>query len=592
LGNLAPGRYTIAASLNGFQTKTITDAQLSQGASSRYNFELNVASGNTQGEVTVSADTILSSQGATIGQSLDEQKVHDLPIVGNNVLDLITVMAGVEYVVPTNPPSAANAFGRENTTFAGVRADNVMIVRDGIDMNDNRSPNGIYSITTINPDLVGEVRMILAPVDVELGRGNGSIQYTTRSGTNKFTGSAVWTFRNTALDPNTWSNNRSQTIPTTASAETRALAAQGRADLALEPNWTNTQQGTVSFGGPIIRNKTFFFGLVDYYSSHLRSLDNFIVLTPCARRGIVRYFNTWNPTNAIGIENTAGANPTLRSVDLAGNPIPPAAPSSGSATGFNNAVQYRSIFGPLAATPTTNDCSDAAINPATLVPNGVSVTGALGTNSGGWDPFRRQLDLSGYTARELAGIPLPNNYEIGDGLNTAGYRVLRRSRGLDNLFGSGEATGVRKQFNVKIDHNFNSNNKANVKGPADLKGLRVGVARASTQDIALTAVAPPGTEIRRFDDDASGMQALMSGQVDALGCSTTVAAQIEKRAPPNTYAEKFVLKQQVMGIAMRPGQPALEKAVNDFIDKNKANGELDKLYQKWLGTKLPAMQAT
>ena len=132
--------------------------------------------------------------------------------------------------------------------------------------------------------------------------------------------------------------------------------------------------------------------------------------------------------------------------------------------------------------------------------------------------------------------------------------------------------------------------KASIKGPADLKGLRVGVARASTQDIALTAVAPPGTEIRRFDDDASGMQALMSGQVDALGCSTTVAAQIEKRAPANTYDEKFVLRQQVMGVAMRPGQTELDKAVNDFIDKNKANGELDKLYQKWLGTKLPPMQ--
>jgi len=134
--------------------------------------------------------------------------------------------------------------------------------------------------------------------------------------------------------------------------------------------------------------------------------------------------------------------------------------------------------------------------------------------------------------------------------------------------------------------------KTNVKGPADLKGLKVGVARASTQDIALTAVAPPGTEIRRFDDDASGMQALMSGQVDALGCSTTVAAQIEKRAPAGTYEEKFVLRQQVMGVAMRPGQTELEKAVNEFIEKNKANGELDKLYQKWLGTKLPAMQSS
>lgn len=123
----------------------------------------------------------------------------------------------------------------------------------------------------------------------------------------------------------------------------------------------------------------------------------------------------------------------------------------------------------------------------------------------------------------------------------------------------------------------------------DLKGKRVGVARASTQDVALTAAAPEGTEIRRFDDDASGMQALLSGQVDVLGCSSTVAAQIEKRAPANTFETKFVLTQQVMGIATRPGQADLMKAINDFIVRNKANGELNKLYQKWIGTDLPQL---
>ncbi len=76
--------------------------------------------------------------------------------------------------------------------------------------------------------------------------------------------------------------------------------------------------------------------------------------------------------------------------------------------------------------------------------------------------------------------------------------------------------------------------KTTIKTPADLKGLRIAVARASTQDTALTAIAPPGAEIRRFDDDASAMQALLSGQVDAIGCSTTVAAQIAKRAATNT----------------------------------------------------------
>jgi len=129
-----------------------------------------------------------------------------------------------------------------------------------------------------------------------------------------------------------------------------------------------------------------------------------------------------------------------------------------------------------------------------------------------------------------------------------------------------------------------------IKVPADLKGLRIAVARASTQDTALTAIAPAGTEIRRFDDDASAMQALLSGQVDAIGCSTTVAAQIAKRAG-DAYEDKLVLKQQFMAVAMRKGQEDLLKAVDAFIARNTANGELDKLYRKWLQSALPALPA-
>lgn len=130
--------------------------------------------------------------------------------------------------------------------------------------------------------------------------------------------------------------------------------------------------------------------------------------------------------------------------------------------------------------------------------------------------------------------------------------------------------------------------KTPIKAAADLKGLRIAVARASTQDTALTAIAPEGAEIRRFDDDASAMQALLSGQVDAIGCSTTVAAQIARRAG-DAYENKFVLRQQLMAVAMRPGQADLLKTVNDFVAKNTANGELGKLYRKWLQTDLPAL---
>ena len=128
-----------------------------------------------------------------------------------------------------------------------------------------------------------------------------------------------------------------------------------------------------------------------------------------------------------------------------------------------------------------------------------------------------------------------------------------------------------------------------IKSAADLKGVRVGVARASTQDVAVTKAAPEGTEIRRFDDDASAMQALMSGQVDAIGCSVTVAAQIAKRVPANTFENKFTLVQQAMAVAMRPGQDDLLKNVNEFVQKNTANGELNKLYNKWLQADLPKL---
>ncbi len=131
--------------------------------------------------------------------------------------------------------------------------------------------------------------------------------------------------------------------------------------------------------------------------------------------------------------------------------------------------------------------------------------------------------------------------------------------------------------------------KVDIKTAADLKGKRIGVARASVQDVALTSMSPEGTEIRRFDDDASGMQALISGQVDAIGCSTTVAAQIAKRVPADTYEKKLTIREQVMAIAFRPGQVELKKTLDEFIARNRANGELNKLYQKWLGVDFPVV---
>lgn len=127
-----------------------------------------------------------------------------------------------------------------------------------------------------------------------------------------------------------------------------------------------------------------------------------------------------------------------------------------------------------------------------------------------------------------------------------------------------------------------------IESEKDLSGKRIGVARASTQDIAVSKIAPADAEIRRFDDDASAMQALLSGQVDAIGCSTTVAGQIAQRSP-DKFENKFVLLQQEMAVAMRQNEPNTLKTINELIDKNIQNGEFSKLYEKWLGSPLPEL---
>jgi polar amino acid transport system substrate-binding protein len=127
---------------------------------------------------------------------------------------------------------------------------------------------------------------------------------------------------------------------------------------------------------------------------------------------------------------------------------------------------------------------------------------------------------------------------------------------------------------------------AKVSKPEDLSGQTIGVARASTQDTAVTKIAPKDAKIQRFDDDASAVQALLSGQVQLIGVSNVVAAQIDKAAP-GRFDQKLQLSQQVQGIVVRKGSAELLASVNAFVDKVKADGDLDKIHEKWLGAPLP-----
>jgi hypothetical protein len=416
--SLLPGIYNVSAELPGFQTQTFTGVRLGNAAQARLNITMRVANVNTAIEVTVAADQLLIESTSSVGAVLPEKTVQDLPIVGvmgNDALNLVRTLPGLNL-------SNDLIFAANDSKLAGVSAANVQIQRDGVDASaSGRWPAGIQGATIMNPDLIGEVRMILSPVDAELGRGNSQIQIQTRSGTNNFHGAGVWNIRNSALDPNLWANNRVQPVPATR-------------------DWTNINEYTGSVGGPIVKNKTFFFALWDGLIPLSRTNVNAIVLTPCARNGVFRYFDGWANGNILQPTQPTGANPTIAVVDFQGNARTPATNPNG--TPFNGALRYYSVFGPLANTPTKPDCSDAIVQGSP------------------WDANRNQMDPTGYVKKMLGVMPLPNNYEVGEGLNTAGFRWVKRVQGGTNRFGFGQSD-VRKQINVKIDHNFDTKNKIN-----------------------------------------------------------------------------------------------------------------------------------
>src|SRR5262249_18373703 len=141
--------------------------------------------------------------------------------------------------------------------------------RDGISVNDTRhNDSGGFAVIYTSPDLVEEVRVIVAAADAELGRGGGQVQMATRAGTNQFRGSVFYNNRNSALDASSWFNNFN----------------------AVPKNYYNRNQFGGRISGPIIKNKTFFFGLYDGQRFITRDTVVGNVLTATARQGIFRFF--------------------------------------------------------------------------------------------------------------------------------------------------------------------------------------------------------------------------------------------------------------------------------------------------------------
>src|SRR5437867_2036337 len=369
--SLQTGTYNVNAELPGFQTQTRNGVALGVSQQVRLNFTLQVGTVAQSVDVSVAADTLIATSSSSVGTVLPDYKVRDLPLGGRNVMGLLGTTNGTG-------PTEDNFEGN----FAGGRLSAVNVTRDGFNVTDGRYNYGALTSTYTSPDLVEEIRIITAPVDAEYGRGSGQVQMVTRSGTNQFRGSAFWTNRNSALDASKWFNNFN----------------------SAPKDYENRNQFGARLGGPIIKNKTFFFVLVDEQRYIFRQTFVGAVLTPEARQGIFRFFP------GVDNQNVTQLNPT---VDRNGNPVKP-----------KNALGDLRFFGVF-----NRDSSRLGYDPSGFIQNTL-----------------------------LSRMPRPNDYTIGDGLNTAGIRFTRRVDGYD-LAGSNGLDTNRDQFNTRIDHNFNTHHK-------------------------------------------------------------------------------------------------------------------------------------
>src|SRR4051812_41045133 len=93
--SLLPGTYKLSGALTGFRTQTISDVVLGSGVTARYNFKLEVGLSSSTVDVTAASSNAITEASSTIGQVLDQKSLTDLPLISNNVLDLMKTMAGV-----------------------------------------------------------------------------------------------------------------------------------------------------------------------------------------------------------------------------------------------------------------------------------------------------------------------------------------------------------------------------------------------------------------------------------------------------------------------------------------------------------------
>lgn len=238
--DVPPGTYKLDALAHGFVPFSESNVVLVVNTPSTVNVQLQLSGVATSVKVEGQGAPLINRTDASLGNTLEENQISELPIADRNVVQLLSLQPGVTYLGNQLDQTTDTRSGAVN----GLRSDQSNVTLDDIGVNDQNNGFAFTSVLNVPPDSVEEFRVTTADSNADSGYSSGAqVALVTKSGTNNFHGSAYEYNRNTIFSANDWFLKQAQEQAGEANKAPKLLR--------------NVFGGTV--GGPLKRDKVFFF---------------------------------------------------------------------------------------------------------------------------------------------------------------------------------------------------------------------------------------------------------------------------------------------------------------------------------------------
>ena len=249
---ISVGRVIVTVDAAGFNKEVRNSFTLEVNQIAQINFTMQVGSVNATVEVTA-APPLLQTVSTEVGSVLDANAVGNLPMASRDINQLTLLIPGVVSPNIFAFQASQNTFGTGRGYVNGAREQDNNATLDGMDINQPDNNDVAY---VPSPDAIGNFNVITSNAPADYGNYiGGVIVETTKSGTNHFHGTVYEYFRNTVLDANTWQDKANAALSLPDANGDGGFYSPGTLPRPTL-QWNNFGG---SIGGPIIKNKLFFF---------------------------------------------------------------------------------------------------------------------------------------------------------------------------------------------------------------------------------------------------------------------------------------------------------------------------------------------